>query len=946
MIPNLLILASTDGANLISIFSVVFHLSAQLAIAGCIVALLTRWRPLANPNWHRLAWGMVLFQGLVLFPSVISFTLPEWTSGMRSWVSVPPGKPVASIPTRALSSSRDPVAVEARTIESFQLSGDVKLEKWQPLTPIFDRAATEPGDPIRGSLQLTEQRVALLDHAPLRLEASELSESSTIPDAFTDSANAKTQQTIHKTTRRRSLADVRSQLTWPQIAFFIWLAGVSVVLVRTWRNYAILRKALSACQPARPRWTEELVSLCAELNIRRPIRLEVHPQLGPFLCWLPGGLRIVVPVRLWNRFPKQERIAVLHHELCHLRRGDLWMSAMAHFVVALHWFNPLAWLSAKRFDESAEWACDELLARESPTRVSVLANALLTAVRNGHDPQALAFSATGGELIQRIRRLVSASTSGDSIMRRMVWFGLLGILLMVALTRPRWDTPTLAADDVNGNERESVADVSPSEDERVSDFSDASQEEHQKAMLEELAGRLVKSNPSLETFSQLIKTPTGQLLMADRAAIVAGEATQGVASHWQQFIEKHFDHNNGRWTIKSTSREKFDDYVKQVELARVASAQIGNVFQSVAAQIDETSEIASVLQRFLTHEAAGAFVYHTELRGRIHPGREQLEQNLQDYLVRTSGGAYMIRPARRALVERRLELMKQLSGPLGRCEKEMRDWADDIVSKDDQHKELIQILRHPEFAMQIVMERFNDETPINDEALADFFNELEEATDDTARGAVIRTESDEYKELRQKIDRFTRFWNDRDKIREPLHAIADQRDEKNDLHKRLIEFLKSDLGLMYIAKSINYELVDADAAAHEWLGQIVTRNEKGRFEVTVESTEDLTNRLNDFFRQFRETRRRGRLVEEFAGQIEGWDELPSAMCSLPGKYAISRLIEQAGERPDVDGLAIWIEQHFEETPDGLVAREGAMETIEQLLNEAVEFDKDVARRDF
>ncbi len=63
----------------------------------------------------------------------------------------------------------------------------------------------------------------------------------------------------------------------------------------------------------------------------------------------------MVPVRLWNRLTRDERIAVLHHELCHLRRGDLWKALIARIVVALHWFNPVAWFSARRFDESAEW---------------------------------------------------------------------------------------------------------------------------------------------------------------------------------------------------------------------------------------------------------------------------------------------------------------------------------------------------------------------------------------------------------------------------------------------------------------------------------------------------------------------------------------------------------------------------------------------------------------
>ena len=130
-------------------------------------------------------------------------------------------------------------------------------------------------------------------------------------------------------------------------------------------NYWLLNISLSQCRPARRAWAEELQKLCMELRFDRHVQLDVLPSLGPFLCWTPVGQRIIVPVRLWNRLSYAERLAVLHHELCHLRRGDLWKGIIARLVVSIHWFNPFAWLSEKRFDVSAEWSCNAMLAREA-----------------------------------------------------------------------------------------------------------------------------------------------------------------------------------------------------------------------------------------------------------------------------------------------------------------------------------------------------------------------------------------------------------------------------------------------------------------------------------------------------------------------------------------------------------------------------------------------------
>ena len=135
-------------------------------------------------------------------------------------------------------------------------------------------------------------------------------------------------------------------------------------------NYVVLNVALLKTRPARRSWAKELQELCLELQLNHSIALEVHPALGPLICWTPAGHKIVVPIGLWSEVTSDECIAVLHHELSHLRRGDLWKSLLARLVLALHWFNPLAWISARRFDESAEWACDALMASERPTRVT------------------------------------------------------------------------------------------------------------------------------------------------------------------------------------------------------------------------------------------------------------------------------------------------------------------------------------------------------------------------------------------------------------------------------------------------------------------------------------------------------------------------------------------------------------------------------------------------
>jgi beta-lactamase regulating signal transducer with metallopeptidase domain len=54
-----------------------------------------------------------------------------------------------------------------------------------------------------------------------------------------------------------------------------------------------------------------------------------------------------------------EREYVLAHESTHIKHGD-WLKKMAGMaVVAVHWFNPLAWLAFVLFEQDIEMSCDE-----------------------------------------------------------------------------------------------------------------------------------------------------------------------------------------------------------------------------------------------------------------------------------------------------------------------------------------------------------------------------------------------------------------------------------------------------------------------------------------------------------------------------------------------------------------------------------------------------------
>lgn len=68
--------------------------------------------------------------------------------------------------------------------------------------------------------------------------------------------------------------------------------------------------------------------------------------------------RIVVPADFAIRYSIEEQCLALEHESVHHRRGDIWWNHVGLLILALNWFNPIAWLAFHAFRADQELACD------------------------------------------------------------------------------------------------------------------------------------------------------------------------------------------------------------------------------------------------------------------------------------------------------------------------------------------------------------------------------------------------------------------------------------------------------------------------------------------------------------------------------------------------------------------------------------------------------------
>ena len=200
---------------------------------------------------------------------------------------------------------------------------------------------------------------------------------------------------------------------------FVWLSGVMVILIVSFRNYRRFLSRLSIQREVPSDWIDEWNELLRALRVHQPVSFVVTKDHGPLLCWKPGGYQLIVPEELWAKFTSTQRVLILRHELAHLRRSDLWMSFGCHVIAIVHWMNPAVWLLVRRFDHAAEIACDEEVQKTAPNESCQYARTLLC-LGSGQSDVLFASLANGRHgLAERIRRLTSSNPRKDSNMKKL-----------------------------------------------------------------------------------------------------------------------------------------------------------------------------------------------------------------------------------------------------------------------------------------------------------------------------------------------------------------------------------------------------------------------------------------------------------------------------------------------------------------------------------------------
>ena len=229
--------------------------------------------------------------------------------------------------------------------------------------------------------------------------------------------------------RQAVYATLGTALPW---LVLIWIMGVLALSMRYlagWTYTLHLRRR--GTREVGQRWQEQRTRLAQQLGVTRPVRLVASALVH--VPMVAGWLRpiILMPVSVFTGLTPRQVEMVIAHELAHIRRHDYLVNLMQAMCETLLFYHPAVWWVSQRIRVEREHCCDDLVVAVCSDAFTY-AEALTKMEQVRQTTPRLALAATGGSLMDRVRRLLEGPTeTAPGAARWLTGLALVAVLLLI-----------------------------------------------------------------------------------------------------------------------------------------------------------------------------------------------------------------------------------------------------------------------------------------------------------------------------------------------------------------------------------------------------------------------------------------------------------------------------------------------------------------------------------
>ena len=283
-------------------------------------------------------------------------------------------------------------------------------------------ASSTPRANLSGTVResfASELSPAMNDEAGMSVDAApQLRDSATAEHLVSSSARSRNEYSLDQ----RVVGLLESSLAW---IVGLWCVGVVLLTTRLTGSWWRLRRTiLTNVRPLSGSWLEMAKRLTRRLGVRRAVKFleSGAAQVPAVVGWFKPI--VLVPTSVLTNMTPVEIESLLIHELAHIRRYDAVVNMFQTVAETLLFYHPVVWWLSARLRRERENCCDDIAVRIVGDRV-VYSKALVAAAEMAIEPPStLAVASDGGELIDRVRRLLDRQ---EYSVGRPSRFGLLAV---------------------------------------------------------------------------------------------------------------------------------------------------------------------------------------------------------------------------------------------------------------------------------------------------------------------------------------------------------------------------------------------------------------------------------------------------------------------------------------------------------------------------------------
>lgn len=242
-----------------------------------------------------------------------------------------------------------------------------------------------------------------------------------------------------------------NELSAAQCVLCFWGVGSVLAFALLLGRCLRFRRIPGAATAASRELADTAASFSAQLGLPKCPRILVADVCIPPLVW---GMSlwpvIVLPRTLLETLNTDQQRAVLMHELAHVRRRDHIVRWVEAIVLAVFWWNPLAWWARRGLREAEEECCDAWVVWALPESRKAYGQALLKTVEflteSPRMPVVAGTAFGGSPFKRRIEMILNRPASRTMSRSSCALVVLLAAAVLPVAAQTRSKTPNVPAD--------------------------------------------------------------------------------------------------------------------------------------------------------------------------------------------------------------------------------------------------------------------------------------------------------------------------------------------------------------------------------------------------------------------------------------------------------------------------------------------------------------------